>query len=74
LARSNGDLQNALDHFSIVLEQNDKHALSEIWREVGATYLAADMLDEARDALEKFVERRSADVEGLYYLGKVLKA
>ena len=24
--------------------------------------------------LEKYTERRSADVEGLYYLGKVLKA
>ena len=32
------------------------------------------MLTEARDALEKFVERRSADVEGLYYLGRTLKA
>jgi tetratricopeptide (TPR) repeat protein len=74
LARSRGDLQAALDHFAIVLGQNDKHALSEIWREIGATYLDANMLVEARDALEKFVERRSADVEGLYYLGKVLKA
>lgn len=74
LARSKGDLQTALDHFSVVLEQNDKHALSEIWREIGAIYLAAGMLTEARDALEKFVDRRSGDVEGLYYLGKVLKA
>jgi len=74
LARSKGELQGALDHFAVVLEQNDKHALSEIWREVGATYLAANMLTEARDALEKFVDRRSGDVEGLYYLGKVLKA
>jgi Tfp pilus assembly protein PilF len=74
LARSNGDLQGALNHFSIVVEQNDKHALSEVWREIGATYFAANMLDDAREALDKFVERRSADVEGLYYLGKVLKA
>lgn len=74
IARSKGDLQAALDHFAIVLGQNDKHALSEIWREIGATYLAADMLDEARDALKKFVDRRAVDVEGLYYLGKVLKA
>jgi Flp pilus assembly protein TadD len=74
LARANGDLQGALNHFSIVIEQNDKHALSEVWREIGATYLSAGMLDEAREALEKFVERRSADVEGLYYFGKVLKA
>ena len=73
LARQKGELQKALDHFAVVLEQNDKHSLSEIWREVGATYLVAGMHAEARDALEKYVERRSADVEGLYYLGKVLK-
>jgi tetratricopeptide (TPR) repeat protein len=74
IARSNGDLQAALDHFAIVVEQNDKHALSEVWREIGVTYFSAGMLGEARDALEKFANRRSADVEGLYYLGKVLKA
>lgn len=74
LARKNGELQTALDHFAVVLEQDDKHALSEIWREIGATYLAAGMLNEAKDALEKFVERRSGDPEGLYYFGKVLKA
>ena len=73
LARQKGELQKALDHFATVIQQNDKHALSEVWREVGATYLAADMHAEARDALEKFCERRSADVEGLFYLGKVLK-
>lgn len=74
IARAKGDLQTALDHFAVVLEQNDKHAVSEIWREVGATYLTANMQGDARDALEKFIERRVADVEGLYYLGKVLKA
>ena len=74
IARQKGDLQQALNHFSIVVEQNDKHALSEIWREIGATYLAANMLNEAREPLEKYVERRSADAEGLYHLGKVLKA
>lgn len=74
LARKNGDLQKALDYFSIVVEQNDKYALSEIWREIGATYLEANMLKEAHEALEKFVECRPVDSEGLYYLGKVYKA
>lgn len=73
LARRRGELQTALNHFSVVLEQNDKHALSEIWREIGATYMEAGMLTEAREALEKFVERRPVDSEGLYYLGNVLK-
>jgi len=63
-----------LDHFAVVVEQNDKHSLSEPWREIGITYLDAGMLNEAHSALEKFTTRRSADVEGLYYFGKVLKA
>jgi tetratricopeptide (TPR) repeat protein len=74
LARKKGELQKALDHFSIVVEQDDKYRLSEIWREIGATYLDAGMLNEAADALEKFVDRRAVDPEGLYYLGRVLKA
>jgi tetratricopeptide (TPR) repeat protein len=73
IARRNGDLQKGIEHFSVVVEQNDKHSLSEIWREIGATYLEAGMLVEAREALEKFVERRAVDAEGLYYLGKVHK-
>jgi tetratricopeptide (TPR) repeat protein len=73
-ARKKGNLSDAIQHFSIVVEQNDKYALSEIWREIGASYLAANMLKEAREALEKFVERRPVDAEGLYYLGKTLKA
>ena len=74
IARQHGNLQKALDHFAIVLEQDDKFRLSEIWREVGATYLAANMLTEANDALEKFTTRRPVDPEGLYYFGKILKA
>jgi len=73
IARAKGALQEALNYFSVVVEQNDKHALSEIWREIGATYLEANMLAEACEALEKYVERRPVDSEGLYYFGKVLK-
>ena len=74
IARARGDLQQALNYFSVVVEQNDKHALSEIWREIGATYLEAKMLAEAFEALEKYVGRRPVDSEGLYYFGKVLQA
>ncbi|HEV8592801.1 MAG TPA: tetratricopeptide repeat protein [Pyrinomonadaceae bacterium] len=74
IARQKGDLQDALNHFSIVVEQDDKYSLNEIWREIGATYMAASMNTEAADALEKYVDRRPVDPEGLYYLGKVLKA
>ncbi|MEZ5426466.1 MAG: tetratricopeptide repeat protein [Pyrinomonadaceae bacterium] len=74
LARRSGELQEALDYFATVAGLNDKHSLSEVWREIGATYLEAGMLNEARDALKKFIERRPVDPEGLYYLGKVYKA
>lgn len=74
IARANGNRQDALNYFSTVIEQNDKYALSEIWREIGATYLEAQMLAEALEALEKFVARRPVDAEGLYYLGKTFQA
>ncbi|MEO8572702.1 MAG: tetratricopeptide repeat protein [Pyrinomonadaceae bacterium] len=74
IARESGELQKALDHFAIVVEQDDKYALNEIWREIGVTYLDANMYNEATDALEKFVDRRPVDPEGLYYLGRALKA
>jgi hypothetical protein len=73
-ARRRGELQKALDHFAVVLEQDDKYSLNEIWREVGATYLDAGVYDQAQLALEKYTDRRSGDPEGLYYLGKTLKA
>jgi tetratricopeptide (TPR) repeat protein len=72
IAREQGRLQEAIEHFGIVVQQNEKHSNSELWREIGATYLAANMLTEAREALEKYVERRPFDPEGLYYLGQVL--
>ncbi len=56
-----------------MVEQEDKYSLNEIWREIGATYLAARMFNEAVEALEKYVDRRPVDPEGLYYLGKALK-
>ena len=74
MARLSGDLQKALDHFAVVVEQDDTHALNEIWREIGATYLAANMFSESKKALETFRERRPFDAEGLYYLGKAIKA
>jgi tetratricopeptide (TPR) repeat protein len=73
IAREQGRLQEAINHFSIVLEQNERHEQSEIWREIGATYLAASMFTAAKDALETFLERRSYDPEGLYYYGKTLE-
>ena len=73
IAREQGRLQDAINHFGVVLEQDDKHTQSEIWREIGATYLAASMFADAKEALEKFIDRRPYDPEGLYYYGKTLE-
>jgi tetratricopeptide (TPR) repeat protein len=73
IAREQGRLQDAINYFSVVLDQDQKHAHHEIWREVGATYLTASMFGEAKDALEKFIDRRPYDPEGLYYYGKTLE-
>src|SRR5689334_9671846 len=73
IAREQGRLRDAINHFSVVLEQDEKHAQHEIWREIGTTYLAASMYGEAKDALEKFIDRRPYDPEGLYCYGKTLE-
>jgi tetratricopeptide (TPR) repeat protein len=70
IAREKGAFQTALNHFGVVVEQNDKHKSSEIWREIGATYMAARMYSEAIPPLETYNSRHPYDTEGLYYLGK----
>jgi tetratricopeptide (TPR) repeat protein len=71
-ARLEGRLQEAIQHFSIVVAHDDKYRQSEIWREIGATYLAAGMHEEAKDALEKYIGRRPYDPEGLFHLAETL--
>jgi tetratricopeptide (TPR) repeat protein len=72
MARERGRLQEAIDRFNIVVSQDERHARSEIWREIGATYMAASMFNEAHDALARYTERRPFDPEGLYYFGRTL--
>jgi tetratricopeptide (TPR) repeat protein len=73
IARQEGRLQDAINHFNVVVTHSDKFRQSEVWREIGATYLAAGMRQEARQALEKYVERRPYDPEGLYHFGETLR-
>ncbi len=73
IARMEGRLQEAIQHFNEVVTQDDRHAHHEVWREIGATYLAAGMLEDARAALEKFIDRRPYDPEGLFHLGATLQ-
>ncbi len=72
IAREQGRLSDAIGHFSAVVAVDENHARGDVWREIGATYSAAGMFDEAREALERFVGRRPHDPEGLYYFGEVL--
>jgi len=70
IARAQNKWPEAIEHFSKVVESDDAHAQHEIWREIGATYLAAGQYEDARDALEKFLARRTSDPEGLYLMGR----
>ena len=73
IAREQGRLSDALACFQTVVNQNEKHSLSEILREIGAVYLAAKQFDHARQELSIYIERRPYDPEGLYYYGSTLE-
>lgn len=61
---------DAVRHFEQVVSRDPSHSQHEIWREVGATYVAAEQFDDARDALERFLEKRPSDPEALYLMGR----
>ena len=70
IARAENRLPEAIQHFGEVVARDDSHAQHEVWREVGATYLAAGQFADARDALERFLDRRPSDPEALYLMGR----
>ena len=73
IAREQGRLDEAIRHLQKAVALDDKLAQSDVWRELGAAYLAAGRVEEARAALEKYTTRREYDPEGLYWFGKTLK-
>ncbi len=72
IAREQGRFEEAIRHFKDAATLDDKLALSDVWRELGASYLAANKAEEARAALAKFIDRRPFDPEGLYWYGETL--
>jgi tetratricopeptide (TPR) repeat protein len=70
IARAQNRLAEAVANFEQVVQRDQSHAQHEIWREIGATYLAANQFADARDALEKFLDRRPNDPQGLYLMGR----
>lgn len=72
IASEQGRLPDAIKHFSEVVARAPVHSQHEIWREIGATYLAAGQFEDAREALERFLENRNLDPQGLYLMGRAL--
>ena len=70
IARAQNRPAEAIGHFEQVVQRDQSHAQNEIWREIGATYLAAGQYGDARDALERFLDRGTNDPEGLYLIGR----
>lgn len=70
IARQQKRYADAIKHFEPVVTNDPTHSLHEIWREVAATYIAADQFEDARDALERYLEHRPSDPEGLYLMGR----
>jgi tetratricopeptide (TPR) repeat protein len=70
IARAEGRLADAIKDFQEVVGLTESHAQYEIWREIGATYLAAGQFDDAREALSRFLAHRQSDPEGLYLMGR----
>jgi len=70
IARAQNRPAEAIGHFEEVVQRDQSHSLHEIWREIGATYIAAGQYSDARDALERFLDRRENDPQGLYLMGR----
>jgi tetratricopeptide (TPR) repeat protein len=73
ITRAQGKAADALPLLQRAAALDDKHAASEVWREIGVTELQLDHATEARAALAKYVDRRPYDPEGLYCFGKALR-
>lgn len=70
IGRQQGRLSDAIQHFEQVVTKDSSHAQHEVWRDVGATYIEAGQYEDARNALEHFLEHRPSDPEGLYLMGR----
>jgi tetratricopeptide (TPR) repeat protein len=70
IARQQKRLPDAVKNFEQVVSRDRTHAQNEVWREVGSTYLEAGQFEDARNALEQFLEHRPSDPEALYLMGR----
>jgi tetratricopeptide (TPR) repeat protein len=70
IARQQKRYADAIQNFEHVVTRNPAHSQYEVWREVAATYIAAGQFEDARTALDQFLEHRPSDPEGLYLMGR----
>jgi tetratricopeptide (TPR) repeat protein len=70
IARQQKRYADAIQNFEHVVALNPAHSQHEVWREVAATYIAAGQFEDARTALDQFLEHRPSDPEGLYLMGR----
>ena len=70
IARHQKRYADAIRNFEHVVARNPAHSQHEVWREVAATYIAAGQFEDARTALDQFLEHRPSDPEGLYLMGR----
>lgn len=70
IARQQKRLADAVGHFEGVVSRDRSHSQHEIWREVGAAYIAAGQYEDALNALEQFIDHRPSDPEALYLIGR----
>lgn len=70
IARQQKRYAEAIQDFEHVVMRDPAHSQYEIWREVAATYIAAGQFEDARNALDQFLEHRPSDPEGLYLMGR----
>ena len=72
IAREQGRYAEALGLCRAAARIDDRHSSSEVWREIGiASFLAGDSAT-ARQALEKYLERRPYDPEGECWYGRTM--
>ena len=70
IARQQKRYGDAIQNFEHVVTRIPAHSQHEVWREVAATYIAAGQFEDARTALDQFLEHRPSDPEGLYLMGR----
>jgi hypothetical protein len=72
IAREQGRYQEALECCRTAARLDDKHSSSEVWREIGIASLLDGDTGTALQALEKYLDRRPYDPEGLCWYGRTL--